>query len=908
MLHRLALRLRAVFRRRALDREMREEMAAHLTRATERLMTRGLSFEAAQLEARREFGNVGVLQEEARDARGARWIESLVGDVRFALRHFARRPLGTVTIVLILALGIGGHAAVFSVVQAYSTRPAPGVPRDDALVRLRAKERGPDDGRWFMRPFSYPELRDLSAMKEVFSSVAGWEAQDGIVAIGGNDGGGGESAMARIHFVTDNYFSTLGVPLTLGPGLPPSGGDERGELSAIISEAMWQETFGGRADVLGSVVRLNDVSVRIAGVAPPRFSSVTQNSHAPSGGSRVFWLPVRARSFLARTSQGALSNRDSTLFYAVGRLAPGVSIERGTAALKVATDRADAQITSQQSVVIGSSRSMSSRTFSILEHDADVVPLRGDTELPPVDLGLSVAAVGGTVALLVLLIACANVSALVVGAGIARRHEIAIRLSLGASRARVVRQLLTETTLLAVFAGALGLLVYSWIVKIIAAQATDVELAPDLWTITFTACLALGTGILFGLSPALHATRHGVSDALKDSGAGFSRRSRLQRVFVVAQIVFSQPLLVGLAMLLGVLVGGGEKPMAPGVEQHVLRVRFTSYVGVGSREEKRIALERFKARIKDLPGIVDIVPNVNGSLGSQLVVHPADRGSLARASEPVGGTIDMTSPGYFRILAIPILRGRELVAGDTNVVVIGDDLARALWGTADPIGRRFQQQSVGRPQSDLVVVGVYDSRFATTRASAVPRVYVSFQGTVSDQFLIRTAGPAVTAIESIRGIARQEVPSLPIDRVQSLGQVAEATRNEAWQAAASAAAAGMLALLLASIGLYGVVALAVGQRKREIGIRMALGARPRQVVTMLFASGVRLSVIGLLLGVPFSLVALRLLAAQVRMPETSLAAVGFGIVAVVLVVSSLATWIPARHASTIDPAMTLRSE
>jgi hypothetical protein len=290
------------------------------------------------------------------------------------------------------------------------------------------------------------------------------------------------------------------------------------------------------------------------------------------------------------------------------------------------------------------------------------------------------------------------------------------------------------------------------------------------------------------------------------------------------------------------------------------------------------------------------------------MVHPADRGSLARASEPVGGTIEMTSPGYFRILDIPILRGRELVAGDTNVVVIGDDLARALWGAADPIGRRFQQQSVERPSSDLVVVGVYDSRVATTRGSAVTRVYTSQQLGLNDSFLIRTAGPAAAAIEPIRVIARQEVPSLPIGRAQSLEQTAEAMRTEAWQVSAAAAGAGLLALLLASIGLYGVVSLAVGQRKREIGIRMALGARPRQVVTMLFASGVRLSIIGLFLGVPFSLVALRMLATQARMPETSLAGIGFGIVAVVLAVSSLATWIPARHASTIDPAMTLRSE
>lgn len=892
MLRRIGLRLRAVFRRRALEQAMRDEMDAHLADATERLIARGLSPEEARLEARREFGNVGVLQEEARDARGARWVESLAGDVRFALRHFARRPLHTATIVMVLALGIGGHSAVFAAVQAYATRPAPGVPRDDALVRLRAKERSPESRRWYPRLLSYPELRDLGALTESFASVAGWEEQFGVVTMSADGGAVAEPVSAGIYFVTDNYFATAGVPLAFGPGFTSSRDGEPGDVSAVISHAMWQDVFAGRADVLGKFLRVNDVSVRIAGVAAPRFYGVTQASNRPSERSRVFWLPLHARSALAPSSRQALASRDAMVFHAFARLAPGASVERATAVMKLATKRAEALMTPWHSPML---------------RDADVVPLRGDTELPSSDNALTVAAVGGSIALLVLLVACTNVSALVVGAGIARRHEIAIRLSLGASRARIIRQLLTETALLSGFGGALGLGIYWLLVKIASTQVNDIDIAPDFWTIAFTAALALGTGIVFGLSPALHATRHGVSDALKDSGAGLTNRSRLQRSFVVAQIVFSQPLLVALAMMLSVITNDGDAKLAPGVEEHVITVQFRGYVSVGSTAEKRVALERFRSSVEQLPGVVDVVAGTMSTVGTSLLVHPDDRGSLARASEPLIATRDVTMPGYFRILNIPILRGREIVAGDANAIVIGDDVARSLWGAADPIGRRLREPPPYY-RGDRVIVGVYDSRFATTRGSATTRVYESREPDFSDWFLIRTAGPAAATIESIRAIARRDVPSIPLGRAKTLGQIAEESRTETLQVTAGAAGAGLLALLLASIGLYGVVALAVGQRRREIGIRMALGARPRQVVTLLFSSGVRLSVIGLVLGLPLSVVALRMIATMVRIPETSLAGVGFGIAATVLAVASLATWLPARRASTIDPAMTLRTE
>ncbi|HEY9228131.1 MAG TPA: ABC transporter permease, partial [Gemmatimonadaceae bacterium] len=282
---------------------MHQEMEAHLAHTAERLEARGMSPEAARLAARREFGNVGVLQEEGRDARGTQWMESLAGDVRFAVRHFTRRSLFAVTIVLVLALGIGGHAAVFSMVQAYTTRPAPGVPRDDALVHVRGKERYPS-GRWMPRYFSYPEWREIATVDESFAAVAGWIAHDGAVDAGKT----GEAALARINFVTDSYFATLGVRLALGPGLPVARDLEQPELVAVIGHALWRDAFGGRGDVIGKTIRVNDVDVRIVGVAPVHFNGALQTT-----GTRVVWLPLSARATLVRSSSRALASRDSML-------------------------------------------------------------------------------------------------------------------------------------------------------------------------------------------------------------------------------------------------------------------------------------------------------------------------------------------------------------------------------------------------------------------------------------------------------------------------------------------------------------------------------------------------------------------------------------------------------------------
>jgi predicted permease len=876
-------RLLAVFRRHTLDREMRVEMDAHLDRATERLIARGMSPEAARLEARREFGNVGVLHEEARDVRGARWVETLVADVRFALRHFARRPLYALTIVAVLSLGLGGHAAVFAIAQALTMRPAPGMPDDESIVQIRAKQRAAQATEWSQRRVSEPEWRAFAELRGTFASVAAWRTEDVVLRVRDFELPG-----AKTHFISDNYFSTLGLAPAIGAGLPPTSRANASEVAAIISHVLWQRVFGGTTDVIGKTIDVNGVRATIVGVAPSKFLGTF-----PEGSSNVVWMSLANVAGIMRTNAAARTSNDSPSLLVFGRLADGVAPAQATAAVRVVASRTTAE---------------PARASTPTVYDTDVATMVGANQLPENDELLAIVGILGTAALLVLLITCTNVSALIVGAAVARRHEIAVRLSLGASRLRVVRQLVTENTLLALGGGVLGVTIYGVIAAVVMRYAPDVDLAPDWKTFAFTAVIAIGTGMLFGLSPALNATRSGVADVLKDSGSGHSSRTRLQRVFVVAQIALTQPLLAGLAMMLGFIPLAAGK-MANNVDQRlmVLRVDFGS-VNDTSRATRNAA-QRLIDQLRMIPGIVDIVPDAIYARTSRLVVHPDDRGASIAAAEPFQIVVVGARPRYFSLVDMPMVRGRDFIDTDApwQSVVIGSDVARRLWGGSDPIGKRFQVSETRGLARELVVVGVYDAQYETTRGKA-DQIFVMQDDAQVNGLLIRTNGPAAAVIDSVRKTVRRVSPTAPIGWIGTVASMRESSREEIMLISTGATGAGVLVLLLASLGLYGVVALTVGQRQREIGIRMALGARAGQVVGRLFVGGVRISAIGLLFGLPLSIVALRVLLAATRGPQISMTLVGAGIAAAVLIVASLATWIPARRAATINPVIALRAE
>jgi predicted permease len=890
MFDRIRFRLRAVFRPSALEREMHDEMEAHLDRRVDILVAQGMNPDVARLAARREFGNVGLHQEHARDARRTAWIDAVRTDVRFALRSFVRRPFMSITIVLVLALGIGAHAFELTAVRAFTSRRAPGMSDDVELVRLRGMWRPKDQTDWWPLAFSYPELHEISELPNTFVSVAAWTKRDVVLdAAGALDRATGEA-----NFVTDGFFDVLGLRPTHGAGLPSGSRDP--QLVAVISHAMWRDVFDGAEDIASRALVVNGVRVRIVGVAPPLFVDPVDEA-----GRRVLWMPLSARTAILGAGQPsgrsvyALSSVDSTLFEAVGVLRRDVTPQEATARVRVAASRAVARMAWP---------AMPNAAGNV--YDADVVPLRGNTNVG--SDWIEELTIFGTVTTLVLLIAITNVSGLVVSAGVVRRQEIAIRLSLGASRARVIQQLLTESGLLALGGGAIGLLLYAWIIAAIVKRQPDAAwFAPDYTVVAFTMCVALTTGVLCGLAPALHATRRGVSETLKGDSAGAMSRSRLQHAFVVAQVAFTQPLLVLVGGMIWSVLADGPPTLPDGIPERVLRVSFRAVPGTPA--ERSAALERVEKHIAELPGVVQVLGDIDPQGSATFEVHRDDRGTLPRASMPVHVDVQLVRPGYFSMLNAPLLRGNDVPPTDSSrTMTISSDLARELWGGADPIGRRFVQTSSGIGINRVfTVTGVYDTRYLSKGREGRARVFRPTSRWWPNSYLIRTVGRAADISADVRRVLREELPVTPIGSIMTLADVEAASANESRMLRAGATASGVIVLMLASLGLYGVVALAVAQRRREIGVRMAIGARATQVVQLFYVRGLTLGVLGLLLGLPATL-AIMALEGDELVRGSGLVLVGGIVATVVLVVASIATLLPASRATRVDPVTALRSE
>jgi len=894
MLDRIRYTLRALFRRSALEREMKEEMQHHLEQRTVALVASGMSLRDAQLAARREFGNVATHQEAGRDARPARIIHSILADIRFALRYFKRKPLVSATIVLVLAFGIGGHAFEMSLMVGILTRRPPGIPSDAPIVRIRGMARPSDSPEWSGSRLSYAAVREIQQLSATFQSVGASAVSDVITTV--DKDGDGETTLA--NFVNDEFFPVLGLRVTEGPSLPRRASEPA--LFAVISYAMWEDAFD-RAAVANREMTVNGLAVRIVGVAPRRFGGV--------GGSerrRIIWMPVTSRASILRdfgASSLALSSPDSLLFESAGRLAPGVTPEQATKAVHEVARRVAARMTPP----IRDARTIATT------YDADVVWMRGITEIGS-DMPL-ITAVWGVISLLILLIACTNVSSLVVSAAVARRQEIAVRLSLGASRRRVIRQLVTESTLLALAGGALGLTIYWAVIRSLSAIPEVDFVKPSLATVGLTMLVALATGILFGLTPALHATRAGVAEVLKSTEQGATRRSRLQARFVIAQIALTQPLL----MVFGSLVGGqlleAHATLPTGVADHVMVLRSDWRSIPGTDRQRAAQLERLEQALRATPGVLGIVPNDHFQITARLQVR--DESSSAGAVRSILASVYDIRAGYFALLGAPLLRGSDATLSDSsNSVIISSDLARELWGETDPIGRRLAQTTPasaanGARGAEFIVAGVYDARYIS-KGSNNARVFRPRRNWWNDEILIRTSGPALDLSKSIRRVGRQVLPTAPIDASTTLAQVEAADLAETRNVWLVAMGSLSLVMLLTSIGLYGVVALAIEQRRREIGVRLALGARAGQVIQMFCTDGLRIGVVSLAIGLSLSFAGVFVLRANTVQPpgttEPSLWVVAVPMVALVLIVSLVATFLPARRVSKVDPMLALRSD
>ena len=905
MLTRAYLRLRSLFLRRRLEAEMQDEISSHIERATERLVARGLSITDARIAATREFGNVTHHKEEGRRARGTRWLDALAADSRFAIRHFRRNPGATLTMLIVLAIGMSFSTGLFSLMHAYATQRPPAVTAQGDLVRIRGWQQTPGYDRSLLRLMSREELEAYQSLTSHFAAVAGFATHD-VTLRGADDGSTPESAKAT--FVTPNFFDIIGVRPVIGAGLPrtemTSGGSE---LPAVIGYAVWEKFFARSPSALGATLTVDGVPVTIVGVAPPRFGGLGRFK------PMTVWMPVASRPLVVTGLDPAAAT-----FAAVARLAPGTDYARATAAAQVIAQRATAGRDGDRPAA--KRRRTGADVVNLLAMNSDPV---FDSEPVSMSIGFSLL---GT---LVLLITCTNVSALQTGLAMMRRREIAIRLSMGASRRRIIRQLLTETVILATLAAGAGLGLIWFFQRVVIASLSDLPLALEVSgpALAFAFGLALAVGALFGLSPALHATRLTVSSALKDSTAAMSApRVRLQRGLIIAQVTLTQPLIVGLGLMIVSLFGSYQDLGLNQAAERIVSMRLRpteAPSATGGTRQWAGEMRALRDRIRTAPSVEGAVQDLEWEIVLDGYRAETDARADTAAAQALFFYGKMVAPGYFGVTGERLLLGRDFTERDVTPppgstradipVVIGSDLASELWPNANPLGRRLESAVEGGDARPLTVVGVIEQAADGVGGSGEYEIFVppdSARLNGSLVMLIRMSGDARPLIPMIRQVVQEATPRLAVADARTMADLELKDRELFKLAVTGLGSAGFLILFLAAIGLYAVVSFAVGQRTSEIAVRMAVGAGQGQIMRKFVGEGVRLGIIGLVIGLPLSVVAIRLLAKTINedISPVSIGGVAGAAGIVVLTVALAATLVPARRAAGVDPATVLRRD
>ena len=762
-------------------------------------------------------------------------------DLSLALRQMRRGPLFSGVVMAVLALGIAINTGLLTTLHVYVWRPAPGIEPDPALTRITATAWRGTRSRAVDVLLSYPEIQALRE-SQALSDVAAW----GVTRLAVDLGGGAEPVL--VFSTTGNFFTALGVTMQKGTGFP-QGVDVIADPVAVISHSLWMTHFNGSSAAIGSTVRIMNVPFTVIGVAPRHFAGVD----VVQMGQPAVWIPLVARALVDPNAGARPGGSDPAFLKAVARLKPGIRAgDVGRLTAPVAARLARLEPDTRQGLTIKAER------------------LSG---MPQADRGWQelIAAVF-IVAGLVLVITCANVSALLLGRAVARRREIGIRLALGASRLRIVRQLLTESLVQAAGGALLGLALYA--VAMAIAYATVPEVVPGLGpkpaTLVAAAGLALLTAFVFGLTPALHASRAGINEVIKNSGGQAIGRSRLQRAFVVLQLASSQPVLLvaGLVLVdlsMGLRAGAARAP-ASVVTMSADLMRRTTAAGDTPRARDSAAavrlerLELIRRRVEQVPGVE--IAALEAGAGTEWFEAPAG-GAAAIGAE--ARQVAVTS-GYFAARGIPLIQGRALGIqedrGGSGAIVVSEALARRLWPGRDPLGQRLVRRirnGEAEASTPFEVIGVA-GRAPYDQPPGSLEVFLPLSSAGADVrpgITVRTTGRARPLVQAIRAAIREVEPYAALGDVRTLAEQYAEVRRTALLANGAAFAVGGAALLLASLGLYAVIAFAVAARVREIGVRLAVGASPGRVVRDFLRDGLRLAGLGLLIGVPVTIAGIR---------------------------------------------------
>ncbi len=815
-------------------------------------------------------------------------MESLVHDIRYALRTLARRPLFTLAATLTLSLGIGANAAVFGLVDALLLRAPEGVSSPDRLVAVFTSDfSGPAFGT-----SSYPDYLDLREA-DVFQGMAAWAAANA----GLTTERGAEPVVSL--GVTADYFAVLGARPALGRFFRPDEEQAPGD-GVVVSWGLWQRELGGSADAIGRTVQVNGYPLEVIGVTAAGFTGFQR------GVQPELWLPLRTAARIGGLFV-AFEGRDSRGLSIVARLASGATLDQAQAAMQLAAARLHGVDPAAWTDVRGEIRRLT------------VLPER-EVRVPPDTRGtaLGVAGVLSGAAALVLLMCCANVAGLLLARATGRQREIGVRLSLGAGKRRLIRQLLTESFVLASMGGVGGVLLAFWGMDLIEGTAElratlgfPIAVSVDGRLLGFAVLLALLTAALFGLVPALRTSRLDLATVLRAESAGTTGRrvrSAGRNVLVGGQIAVSVILLVTALLLVRTLRNAYGAD--PGFEtRNVLLISAGPVPGGGGDDEGLAALQ-IRDRLAALPG----VDAAGWGWFRPLQGGGPRRGTSIEGYQPSAGEdmevhVDHVGPGFFETLRIRVRAGRAIDARDRDgappVVVINEAFARRYWPGQDPLGRRIEQG-----EAAFTVIGVAeDARFFSATEEPRPQIYLSaLQSPRGATFYVRTGGAVERIIPAAREVIAETAPGWSIAGLRTMQQQRGVLLGGQRLAGGAVALFALLALLLATIGLYGIVAFAVTHRAREIGVRMALGARHTQVVGLFLRQALPIIAAGSALGFVGAFAATRALRGLL-IGVTATDLVSYAAAAALLgSVALLATWIPARRAARLDPMFVLRAE
>jgi predicted permease len=899
----LMLRVLAIFRRRKLDSDLDTELRAHLDSLTERNIRRGMNEKEARHAARREFGGLEQTKESYRNQRGLPFFETVAQDLSYAGRMLVRSPRFTAVTIVTLALGIGANTGLFSLVNSVLLGNLP-VPNPAELVVVNytdSRSQLPEED------FSYPMYQAMRDQNTVFASVLTRSTVDF------NASYGGQSERAVGEMVSGNYFETLGVKPFLGRLISPEDDRTPGAHPvAVLSYGYWQRRFGGDPEIVGKDVILNNNRIRIIGVTPPRFYG-TEMARNPD-----IRVPMMMTTVFRPVPANRLASPRHRWLTVMARRKPGVSVAEAQASLDVVYH----QVLSAELHELGSGVNVHDRE-RVLASRIQLQPgnqgfahLRGEVERPL----LLMFCVAG----IVLLVACANLANLLLARNEKRKQEISVRLAIGAGRGRLVRQWLTESLLLSALGGCVGIVVAYWVKTALvgflpADFGANLNAPMDLRVLTFALLASLLTGLLFGLGPALQLSGTGVSLALRHDSPAVASGERLfslRSALIFLQVALSLPLLIGAGLfvhslrnLRGVNTGF--------VKENVFLATLNPALNGYPQEKTKSLYDDLLSRVRSLPGVraasLTTSSVISGGWDQERVKV---EGYQPGPEENMSPNAAVISPGYFATMGVPFLEGRDFTEQDSarrpKVVIINETMAHYFFGNRNPLGKKIGTDDDPMVPPDREIIGVVkDAKYV--RVSEAPRRHfyapMAQEPRLFDMTLeVRTSGVPEKIGDLVRAQIHDADPNLPLYATTTLEiQIDDSLMQERMLTWLSSVF-GLLAALLASLGLSGVVAFSVARRTREFGIRMALGAQSRDILRGVVGRMALLVATGMAVGLVGAYGLSRLLGTMLYEVRSADPLAFLGACLLLGVVAGLAAYLPAQRATQVDPVVALRYE